>query len=234
MCYSVESSLRTSGMSAAAIAYLFSSGIPKYKWLAVTLIGWCSMQLAEAMLWLTNPRTSCTQANRVITLTLIPLILVMQGLGALYGSFYVTPWRELSRGRKLFFVGYTVLITASILVSQFGTLQSACTTVTPMGHLNWSTNKTGGGVLAWLTNTQSVWYTVVVLAIPLAVLWPNKWELLYLFAVPFAAVLYGLSTDAAGSVWCYYTSFASIAFALMLFVHQTWGGERVGKSVGST
>ena len=40
MCYSLESSIRTSVLSLASCIYLYTSGIAKFKWLSVTLLGW--------------------------------------------------------------------------------------------------------------------------------------------------------------------------------------------------
>jgi len=54
MCYSAESSLRTSLISFIAIIYLLSSNIPYYNWIGITLIGWCIMQFVEFLLWTTN------------------------------------------------------------------------------------------------------------------------------------------------------------------------------------
>ena len=67
MCYSVESSLKTTLVSLSAIVYLLTSNIPHYQWLGVTLIGWCAMQFDELLLWLTNPLKECTKWNKIIT-----------------------------------------------------------------------------------------------------------------------------------------------------------------------
>lgn len=88
MCYSVQSSAKTSLYSFIAIVLLMYSNIPHFKWIAFTLVGWCAMQFAELLLWLTNPRKSCTTANKIITLTIVPLVLCLQPLGVLLGSFF--------------------------------------------------------------------------------------------------------------------------------------------------
>ena len=93
MCYSIESSLRTSGMSFLAIIYLLSSGIPKFQYLGVVLIGWCAMQLTEAFLWMTDPR-KCTTINKWITLIIIPIVLAMQPLAPTWGSLFLNSWNE--------------------------------------------------------------------------------------------------------------------------------------------
>ena len=97
MCYSVESSAKTTGFSLVAILLLLWSNIPHFKWIAMILIGWCSMQAGELILWLTNPRESCTTMNKAITLTLIPLILLSQPLLVIFGSFFVKPWSKCSQ-----------------------------------------------------------------------------------------------------------------------------------------
>ena len=218
MCYSLKSSIRTSILSLVSIIYLYSSNIPKYKWLAVTLIGWCSMQGAEAILWYTKPDVSCTLLNKTVTMTIIPIILMMQGLGALYGSFYVISWNQLSDNYKIFFIVYTIITISGILYSQFSNIESTCTTVTKQGHLDWSTNKTN---TLLVNSTQCIIYSVIMIGLPLLLLWANKWEVLIYFMVPLLGSIYGLSTDSPGSVWCYFTSFSSIVFAIMLFLHNS-------------
>ena len=47
MCYSVESSAKTSLLAFISIAVLFSSNVPHFKWIAMTMTGWCLMQVAE-------------------------------------------------------------------------------------------------------------------------------------------------------------------------------------------
>ena len=104
MCYSIESSAKTSLFSLVAIIVLFTSNVPHFKWIAMILVGWCGMQFAEMLLWLTNPRKSCTPMNKLITFTLIPLILLSQPLLAIFGSFFVKPWSKCSQNRRLFIV----------------------------------------------------------------------------------------------------------------------------------
>ena len=115
MCYSVESSLKTTSISLVAIIYLLSSGIPHFKWIACALIGWCSMQFAELLLWLTKPRKECTIWNKIITLTLIPIVLMLQPLGALWGSIYAIPWNKSSPFRKNFMIYYTIFVVLLVL-----------------------------------------------------------------------------------------------------------------------
>ena len=87
MCYSVESSAKTTLLSLVAIVVMLRSNVPHFMWIGLIMVGWCGMQFVEMLLWLTNPRKSCTPMNKLITLTLIPLVLVLQPLCALFGSF---------------------------------------------------------------------------------------------------------------------------------------------------
>ncbi len=88
MCYSVESSAKTTIISLTAIIILLKSNVPHFQWLGVILICWCGMQFDELLLWLTNPRKGCTTTNKIITSTLIPLVLILQPLGSILGSFF--------------------------------------------------------------------------------------------------------------------------------------------------
>ena len=110
MCYSVESSLKTTAMSLFAIIYLLTSNIPHFQWIGIILIGWCGMQFAELLLWLTDPRKGCTMWNKIITMTLIPFALILQPLGSLFGSLYVIPWNKSSDLRKNFIIFYSLFV----------------------------------------------------------------------------------------------------------------------------
>ena len=72
------------------------------------VIGWCSMQFAELLLWLTNPRKGCTDMNKLITVTLVPLILSVQAVVPAVGSFFVKPWSQCSQSRQYFIVFYFI------------------------------------------------------------------------------------------------------------------------------
>ena len=213
MCYSLESSIRTSVLSLASCIYLYTSGIAKFKWLSVTLLGWSAMQFAEAILWYTEPDKKCTYLNKIITLTLIPFILILQSIGTVLGSFYVIPWNTLSNENKLAYIIFFIIVVVVIFNYQFTVINNVCTTVTNDGHLNWSTYKN-------LPLTQNIFVMCFIIGLPLLTLWENKSELLALFIIPTAGALYGLSTDSPGSVWCYYTSFSSIIFALKLYLFK--------------
>ena len=130
MCYSVSSSLKTTTISLIAIVYLLSSGIPHFQWIGILLIGWCGMQFAELLLWMTKPRTQCTSWNKIITLTLIPLVLALQPLGSLWGSLYVIPWNKSTDFRKNFIIFYSILIVLAVCWSQFFNITKTCTIVT--------------------------------------------------------------------------------------------------------
>jgi hypothetical protein len=205
MCYSVESSAKTTLYSLTAIIILLTSGIPHFQWLGAILIGWCGMQFDELLLWLTDPRKGCTTANKLVTLTLIPLVLILQPLGSVLGSFFVKPWNQCHQNRKLFIVLYSVLIIVSMLYVFFREKQTLCTTVTPNGHLNWWLNKSvfSSELLYFL------WGVAIIL--PLLLLWDVSYKLIFFISLlPLFGYHYGLTTDSNASIWCYYTSFTSI------------------------
>jgi len=218
MCYSVESSLKTTVISLATIIYLFASNNPYYKWIAVTLIGWCFMQFSEFLLWLNDPR-KCTEINTLITYTLIPLTLMMQPLGVLFGSFFVFPWSSSSDFRKTFTMLYTIFIILAVLFVHFYNREAKCTIVTKDGHLFWTNWIYPKPELYIHTGMYFLWLFIV--ALPFILFWNKKPDLiLALFTIPLLALLYGHYSDSKGSIWCYYTSYASIIASVFLFLEQ--------------
>ena len=215
MCYSVESSLRTTLISFFSIIYLLTSNIPHFQWLGITLIGWCAMQFDELLLWLTNPIKECTKWNKVITMTLIPLTLMLQPLAPLWGSLYVIPWKSSTDIRKYFLIFYTLLVILVICFIHFYKPEKLCTTVTADGHLNWITNST----IIYTTKMPYIWALMIIL--PLLIFWNKNFLLIILLCIlPNIGFIYGNYTDAQGSIWCYYTSYTSIICSLFLFLQK--------------
>jgi len=216
MCYSVESSLKTTTISFLSILYLMTSNIPHFQWLGVALIGWCGMQFDELLLWLTNPRKGCTKWNQLITMTLIPFTLASQPLFAMWGSLYVFPWKTLSPVKKQIMIAYTVFCSLIVAFWYYYKPDKTCTTVTPKGHLSWVTSN-------YVSKSKlftPLW--ALLIALPLLVLWNKNYMLLFLLGIlPFIGYQYGKYTDAQGSIWCYYTSYTSIIASVALFLKQT-------------
>jgi hypothetical protein len=218
MCYSVKSSIKTTLLSLFAIIYLLSSGVPHFQWIAVMLIGWCGMQFDELLLWLTNPRKRCTLWNKVITLTLIPIVLMLQVLGPLFGSLYVIPWDKSSNDRKNFIIYYSSLIILAVLSNTFINPYKFCTIVTPKGHLDWTTtiyrNYTISDYIVYY-----LWFFLILL--PILLFWNVSFlPILLLAFIPTFGFLHGLYTDGKPSIWCYYTSYTSIVAIVLLALYQ--------------
>ena len=218
MCYSVESSAKTSLLAFISIAILFSSNVPHFKWIALMMTGWCSMQVAELLLWLTNPRKSCTTINKVITLTLIPLILVSQPILPILGSFFVKPWSQCSQNRRMLIVGYSIAISAVFLYYFFHNPTKYCTIVTPQGHLQWFL-KNSENIELEMPYGYHIW--VLILAIPAMLLWNISYKALFVVLLfPLFGFIYGLTTDAKDSIWCYYSSFSAIAMLVVYGLYK--------------
>jgi hypothetical protein len=220
MCYSVASSARTTAISLLAIVYLLQSKIPHFQWIGVTLIGWCGMQFAELLLWMTEPRKGCTQWNKIITLTLIPLVLLFQPVGSLLGSLYVIPWSKSDDFRKNFIIFYSLLMTAGVAFNHFYKPYKLCTTLTENGHLFWCTTKLKKPDLL----DYATYYTwAFLIALPLIMYWDKSYFFLGLLCItPLFGFIYGkYFTDSGASIWCYYTSYTSAIAIVLLFLKQT-------------
>ncbi len=214
MCYSVESSIRTTTISFLSIVYLLTSGIPHFQWIGVALIGWCGMQFDELLLWLTNPRKGCTTRNKTITMSLIPFTLFSQPIFALWGALYVFPWKKLTQLNKQFMILYTIMCAILIYFIHFSKIEKVCTTVTNMGHLDWGTSTYYHRVLHY------IWAIVIIL--PLLIYWNKSYLLIIAICVlPLFGFFYGkLKTDSQGSIWCYYTSYSSVIAVIALFLYK--------------
>ena len=221
MCYSLESSLFTSSISLISIFILYSSQIPKYQWLAFTLMGWSFMQLSEAAIWGSMKFSKCNIVNKFMTIFIIPIVLMMQPLGSLYGSFYVIKWENLSQIYKLICISLVIITIFAVLYNQFSDIKRWCTVVTKKGHLNWLLSS---DVISTSDENRGKYFFykafgwAFMIALPLLLFWKNKFELLLMFLIPLFGVLYGIFyTDAYPSVWCFITSFSSILFLIMYF-----------------
>jgi hypothetical protein len=224
MCYSIESSLKTTAISLFAIIYLLSSGIPHFQWIGLSLIGWSGMQFAELLLWLTEPRKGCTFWNKVITMTLIPLILCLQPLGLLWGSTIIFPWDKSSSMRKYFMLIFTAIVLAGVYSQHFMYPTKYCTTVTNQGHLYWMTLKDGdkdNSKSARFFNNTIYLLWALLIALPLILFWnKNPLFILLIMIIPTFGFFTGLTTDSKASIWCHYTSYTSIISVICLFIHQ--------------
>jgi len=218
MCYSLESSLKTTTLSLFAIIYLLSSGVPHFQWIALILVGWCGMQFDELLLWATNPRKECTIWNKIITLTLIPIVLMLQPLGSLYGSLFVIPWNKSSTVRKNFIIYYSIFIICAVLANTFINVSKVCTIVTPKGHLHWGTSKT----IEYDTFGYIVYFVwAFLIGLPLMLFWNiNYLPINLLIITPLIGFVYGLYTDGKPSIWCYYTSYSSIVGIILVLLYQ--------------
>ena len=218
MCYSVESSAKTSLLAFISIAVLFSSNVPHFKWIALLMTGWCSMQVAELLLWLTKPRESCTTMNKVITLTLIPLILISQPILPILGSFFVKPWSKCSVNRRMLIVGYSIVISSVFLYYFFNKPTKYCTIVTPQGHLQWFLKNSENSKLE-MPYSYYLWFIAIIIAA--FILWNISYKALFVVLfLPLIGFMYSLTTDAKDSIWCYYSSFSAVAMLVVYGLYK--------------
>jgi hypothetical protein len=217
MCYSVESSIKTTFFSLFAIVYLLTSNIPHFQWVGITLIGWCGMQFDELLLWLTEPRKGCNNWNVLITMILIPIVLMLQLLGSLFGSLYVIPWNKSSDFRKKFIIFYSIFIILAVSFAEFYKPEKVCTTVTKEGHLNWQKRKNKNEY--WNIFIYYLWAFLTIL--PICIFWNKSYLLPFLIIViPTFGFFTGLTTDSKASIWCHYTSYTSIVASIALLLQQ--------------
>jgi len=220
MCYSVYSSLKTTFIAVCSISYLLYSGIPEFQWIALSLVGWALMQFSELLLWLTKPKKSCTIWNKIITLTLVPIALLLQPMGSLWGALYIVSWKKMPQFKKNCMILYSLIVLCCEIIT-FLYKTNKCTIVTPKGRLYWSpVEYTMYRSSEYFDYIYMIWPILIVL--PFILFW-NKGNLLpILLFTPFIiGWIYGLYTDGKPSIWCYYTYYTSITGSILLFLQQT-------------
>src|SRR6187549_2638649 len=109
ICFNASSSLLASGCAYGVAAYLLRRDNPRLKWGAVALMGITAMQWVEGFLWLDGP-SAHGAVNQLLTVALIPLALLAQVWGPLFGSVFELPVRP----RKWLFLA--VLIAGLVIV----------------------------------------------------------------------------------------------------------------------
>lgn len=192
------------GCAYCVSAYLLRRDHPKLKWGGVALMGITAMQFVEGLLWLEGP-TPHGVLNQVMTIGLIPLALITQAWGPLFGSTFELP----IKGRKLPF--YLVLIAGlMIVVTARVVYQPTFTQVTPQGHLNWWSHGNPPVFEVW---SYGLWAAVI--GAPFLIWWRPFWQSLLIVSWGwFWATVSYLTTDSAASYWCFYVTFYA-AFVLV-------------------
>ena len=131
----------------------------------VALMGITAMQWVEGVLWLNGPAADGV-VNQLLTIGLIPLALLAQAWGPLFGSIFEVPVRP---RRWPFFVlligGLTIVVVAR------GLYQPTYTQVTPQGHLNWWSPSNPPVFVPW---AYALWGTVI--GAPFLLWWRPFWQ----------------------------------------------------------
>jgi hypothetical protein len=181
---------------------------PKLKWGAVALMGITAMQWVEGALWLDGPQPDGV-TNQVLTVAMIPLALLTQAWGPLFGSVFVVPVRN----RRLpFFLLLTVGL--AIVVAARSVYHPTHTQVTPHGHLNWWSAENPPIFSPW---AYGLWAAVI--GAPFLFWWRPLWQSLLIVSWGWLwATLSFLLTDSAASHWCFFVSFYAAFVMLYAFM----------------
>jgi hypothetical protein len=209
ICFNATSSLLASGCAYGVAGYLLRRDHPRLKWGAVALLGITAMQFVEGLLWLDGPTPHGT-VNQLLTVGLIPLALLAQVWGPLFGSTFELP----VRGRRwpfflLLILGLTIVVAARVIY------QPIHTQVTPEGHLNWWSPRNPPVYSAW---AYGLWAAVI--GAPFLFWWRPVWQSLLIVSWGWLWAVVGfLLTDSAASYWCFFVTFYAVfvfLYALMI------------------
>jgi hypothetical protein len=209
ICFDAKSSLVAGGCVYGVAAYLLRRDNPRLKWGGVGLMGITAMQWVEGALWLDGPSPNSFY-NQFFTIGLIPLALLAQAWGPLFGSLYVVPMR----GRRwsftlLLLLGLTIVVAARVIY------RPTYSQVTPHGHLNWWSLDNPPVFSAW---AYGLWAAVI--GAPFLLWWRPFWQSLLIVSWGWGwATASYLLTDSAASHWCFFVSFYAgfvLVYALLV------------------
>lgn len=204
MCFDATSSLIAGGCAYGVAAFLLRRDNPRLKWGAVGLMGITAMQWVEGLLWLDGPKPH-GMVNQLLTIGLIPLALLVQAWGPLFGSLYSLPVGP----RRVPFVLLLVLGLSLVVVARVY-YHPTYTQVTPEGHLNWYSPRNPPVFLIW---AYGLW--AVVIGAPFLLWWRPFWQSLAIVSWGWMwAILSFIFTDSAASHWCFFITFYA-AFVLV-------------------
>jgi len=204
MCFNATSSLVGGCCAYGVAAYLLRRDNPRLKWGAVALMGITAMQWTEAVLWLDGPKPHGI-VNQLVTIGLIPLALLAQAWGPLFGSTFDRPVRE----RRVPFYFLLILGLALVVVGR-AVYQPTHTQITPEGHLNWYSPQNPPVFVAW---AYGLW--AVVIGVPFLLWWRPFWQsIAIVFWGWLWAIIAFLISDSAASYWCFFVTFYA-AFVLV-------------------
>jgi hypothetical protein len=204
MCFNATSSLVGGCCAYGVAAYLLRRDNPRLKWGAVALMGITAMQWTEAVLWLDGPKPHGI-VNQLVTIGLIPLALLAQAWGPLFGSAFDRP----VRGRRVPFY-FLLILGLAIVVLGRAVYQPTYTQITPEGHLNWYSPQNPPVFVAW---AYGLW--AVVIGAPFLLWWRPFWQsIAIVFWGWLWAIIAFLISDSAASYWCFFVTFYA-AFVLV-------------------
>ncbi len=167
-------------------------------------MGITAMQWAEGLLWLDGPQPHGA-VNQLLTIGLIPLALLAQAWGPLFGSTFDQPVRP---RRWAFFLVLTLGLTVVVAARLF--YQPTFTQVTPQGHLNWWSPQNPPVFSPW---AYGLWAAVI--GAPFLLWWRPFWQALLIVSWGWGWAVVGfLLTDSAASYWCFFVAFYA-AFVLI-------------------
>lgn len=167
-------------------------------------MGITAMQWVEGLLWLDGPRAHGA-INQLLTIGLIPIALLVQAWGPLFGSTFDLPIRP----RRVPF--YAVLILGLVIVVTARVVyRPTFTQVTPGGHLNWWSLENPPIFPVW---AYALW--ALTIGLPFLLWWRPLWQAVLIVSWGWLwAVISYLITDSAASHWCFFVSFYA-AFVLI-------------------
>lgn len=204
MCRSIKTSVTTFLVSAACMAAVIALRPTKeMKYMAVFVLTFSSMQLADALIWY-GIQTNNRRLNAIASKYIVPLILSAELIVAYYAAVYFLGWKNTL---------YEITMWA-LVVALYGTWIRDCLK-DPV------TKPNADGYLVWCNDVEYTSYAralfLIYLLLPAIIAYPNGIIKAATIAIALGTWLWNYGNTAFGSRWCWSSNLVSVAvLALVL------------------
>lgn len=204
MCRSVQTSLVTFLVSVGCMAAVVAMRpTPEIKYLALFVLTFSSIQVADALIWYSIHNKKNT-LNIVASKYIVPLILSLELIISYYGAVYFLGWSN-----RLFEMSMWIVVIAMCIVWYYDCLADPITRPNSDGYLVWCNS-------GYRDIPRLIF--LVFLMLPVVIAFPNGVIKAVVIAISLATWLWNYGNTAFGSRWCWSSNLVSVAALLLVLL----------------
>lgn len=203
MCWSFEVSIITGTISYSIATYLWIRNSNNDRWHAIVLFTISTIQFLEAIVWHMN-KNGLDKSNitKVVITILIPLILALEPVSALYGASYVG--NKVSDLDKLFYLGVFVIIFIVLMTD------TSYPNVISDSTIHYQKKDTEHKIYYWIFFLLIIYPFIRYVTL-------DKFYILIGSIIAIALIM-SLDKKSPGSTWCLYGNVIAIIFLFYPYI----------------